>query len=68
MKRYRYFCGNCFEKEEKEVSEIIKKTEGLKPSQYLHKKCEICKQEMELQEEIIGTGRQGDVSLGWRKL
>jgi hypothetical protein len=65
MKRYRYFCRNCFEKEGKEITEIIMKIKGLKPSQYLHKRCEICKQEMELQEELIGMG---DVSLGWRKL
>lgn len=56
MKRYRYFCKNCFEKEGKGVTEIIKKIKGLKASQYVHKKCELCKQVMDIQEELPGVG------------
>ena len=45
MNRYRYFCRNCRDKEHKEV---IKKWTG-GPQE----KCLFCKQEMELQKQLV---------------
>ena len=61
MNRYRYFCRNCWDKEHKQV---VKEWTG-GPQE----KCEFCKQDMELQKQLVGGfGNKGpDVSSGWVK-
>jgi predicted nucleic acid-binding Zn ribbon protein len=61
MNRYRYFCRNCWDKEHKQV---VKEWTG-GPQE----KCEFCKQDMELQKQLVGGfGKKGlDVSSGWVK-
>lgn len=54
--KYRYFCRTCWEKEKKEV---VKEFKG-----HLGETCDFCKQEMELQERLIGTN---EADLGWVK-
>lgn len=55
MKAYRYYCKNCYEREGKVVTQIIKNLKELKASRY-QKKCGICKQEMIIQEHLPAMG------------
>jgi hypothetical protein len=52
--KHRYFCKNCWEREEKEV---VKEFKG-----QLKEICDFCKEEMELQKRLIGTNGS---DLGW---